>query len=353
MHSSIFSSNANSRLPKGQWQLTWLLTLAMVIGTIAGWEIYCRQIGFTPDGVADTGELWVKARKRASRVGENGVILVGASRIQLGINTSVMARYANTHPVQLALDGSPFLQVLENLANDPTIKGTVIVDMNVGKISPKITAAHIAPLLAQYESQKKISTYGAIQPLEERLSSAMDNLLSYRITGAKPHTFITQALFNEASAAGSYLTTLPDRSRHADYTKVPQPDFYLARLNRNLGSSTLDALKLSHLPDFKKDAEHLETLVQKIKQRKGRVVFVRFPTDKGIWQIDETRLPKRQYWDKLAQMTSAETIHFKDYPELSRFDQPDGSHLDYRDAIPFTEALSRIIFTAHTNKNKK
>ena len=336
------SSNANERLPSGHWLLTWVMTLTLTLSVIFGWEWYCRTIGFTPNGVADTDDLWVQARKRASSIGSEGVILIGASRIQLGINTDTMSHYTKTRPVQLALDGSNFMPILAHIAADDTITGTVIVDMEVEKIN-QLTDKRATPLLDYYESRRHASPYGSIQPLEDWLTTRFNGLFAFRLTGANPQTLLTQKI-NGNNIAGDYLVTLPDRSRQADYTKVPQPDFYLARLQRNLGNDTLDTLKTTQWPTFEEDVHYLETLVQRIEKRGGRVVFVRFPTDKGIWQIDEGRLPRTQYWDKLAALTSADTIHFKDYPELSRFDQPDGSHLDYRDAIPFTEALSRIIF---------
>ena len=41
--------------------------------------------------------------------------------------------------------------------------------------------------------------------------------------------------------------------------------------------------------------------------------------------------------------SSHPAIHFEDYPGLSGYDCPDGSHLDVRDARKFTRALVRIL----------
>ena len=350
---SISSSNVNARLPKGKWLTTWLITIIICITITLGWEGYCRTIGFTPDGVADTPDLWLKTRKRASMLGNDAVILVGASRIQLGINTDVMSHYTPTRPVQLAIDGSILIPVLENLANDDSITGTIIVDLEVEKINPRLKEKRTENIVKYYEDYKTIQPYGALQPVEEFLQAQVNRLFAFRITGANPQTLFSRLFVTgDNNFSGSYLTTLPDRSRQADYTKTAQPDIYLSRLKHNLGNETLTTLKPIQWSEFETDLTYLESLVKRIKQRGGRVVFVRFPTDKGIWQIDQTRLPRAQYWDKLAAMTSAETIHFNDYPELSRYNLPDGSHLDYRDAVPFTDTLCKLIFkqpmqTAH------
>jgi len=66
------------------------------------------------------------------------------------------------------------------------------------------------------------------------------------------------------------------------------------------------------------------------------------PTDKLVWEIDRKRGPKNIFWDNLKNR-NLKLIHFSDYPELSKFDPPDGSHIDYRDKKLFTEYLFRII----------
>lgn len=50
-----------------------------------------------------------------------------------------MSYYSPSHPTQLAIDGSYFLPILTNLANDPKITGTVIVDLEVDKLNPTLT----------------------------------------------------------------------------------------------------------------------------------------------------------------------------------------------------------------------
>jgi hypothetical protein len=69
------------------------------------------------------------------------------------------------------------------------------------------------------------------------------------------------------------------------------------------------------------------------------VVFVRYITTGEHYELDEKYYPKSKYWDQFAKKTEAVTIHFKDVPELSNFECPDTSHLDFRDAPRFTVSL--------------
>jgi hypothetical protein len=60
-------------------------------------------------------------------------------------------------------------------------------------------------------------------------------------------------------------------------------------------------------------------------------------------QDSNQRYPRQLYWDEIVKHCAAPAIHFEDYPELSKFECPDGGHLDYRDALEFTKNLAGVI----------
>lgn len=91
------------------------------------------------------------------------------------------------------------------------------------------------------------------------------------------------------------------------------------------------------------DALRVNPLVEKIHKRGGKVVFVRFPCADELYRYSQLIFPKEQYWNRFASQTSAETVHFNDYEQLSRFYVPDMSHLDYRDAPKYTLSLAEIL----------
>lgn len=63
------------------------------------------------------------------------------------------------------------------------------------------------------------------------------------------------------------------------------------------------------------------------------------------YELDEKHYPKSKYLNQFANMTNAVTIHFKDVPELSNFDCPDASDLDFRDAPRFTISLGTELWS--------
>ncbi len=73
------------------------------------------------------------------------------------------------------------------------------------------------------------------------------------------------------------------------------------------------------------------------------MIFIRFPSTGMVRQLENQTWPREKYWDNLVANTRAGAIHFEDYPSLSEFDCPDGSHLDMRDAKIFTRSLAEIL----------
>lgn len=90
--------------------------------------------------------------------------------------------------------------------------------------------------------------------------------------------------------------------------------------------------------------DQIENYIQRIQSRGGKVIIVNFPFSGQLWELNEKAFPKKDFWNIFTSRTSAKTIHFKDYPSLSNFICPDGSHLDLKDMPSFIEALVKIIF---------
>ncbi len=185
------------------------------------------------------------------------------------------------------------------------------------------------------------------------------------LEGAKPGTVISTLAFTPKSA-GNYLITHADRSRDADYKKVQMPNFYAARLQRHFGKAVIkdaktfdeffsayqQAIKSTSLAgqsEFIKNLKHLIQVSNKIETHGGKVIFIRFPTSKLVWEVDNQRYPKEKFWRVIAEQYPR-SINFSDYEKLKKFKAPDGSHLDYRDKKEFTASLLKILQMKIFNK---
>jgi len=328
------TASANERLPRGGWALTWAVALAVAASIVCGWEVLLRVRGVGFASVDDSAELWARQRERAALLGKDAVILIGASEMQMGIDVDAMRRHTTGTPVQLAISAAPFMPVLANLADDPRITGTVVVSFSMASFCSTTTDSISERWVRHYERLRASRTRLFYEHLEDALGRAVAAVLISQGRGARPQQLIW-------SERATYVRTLPDRTQQADYQIVDREAAYRHRVDVYLSG---EEPALRTVPDLDARLSALESMVEKIQGRGGRVILVRFPTTKRIWEMDEILYPKETYWNALASRTSARTIHFADYPSLSGFDLPDGVHIDYRDAPAFTDALSILLF---------
>ncbi len=83
--------------------------------------------------------------------------------------------------------------------------------------------------------------------------------------------------------------------------------------------------------------------IDKIKDRGGKVVFVRTPSSGAYIETENIVYPRKKYWDAMLAHTKTEGIYFKDYPETANFICPEWSHLSSKDAVVYTKELARIL----------
>ncbi|MBI5938598.1 MAG: hypothetical protein HY850_12240 [Betaproteobacteria bacterium] len=353
MHLSISSSS--QRIPCLPWALLLLGGLTIAAAYVFLTEGVLAAKGYQAT-VQDGPDRWMQERLRARELGRRALILVGASRVQLDFDLAVLRDATGLEPVQLAIDGSSFVPILEGLANDPEINGTVLVGIQFDDIGgTRRDASHLYQENFDRGNYQRPLNYGLIEARLGQLRS--DNLRNFS-DGARPWDALHHRLLNP-NPVRQYLVTYPDRSRAADYQMVPMPSFYLARVMRNLGeeikipagfspeqiesflAARIDQARPSSNKTFLEALPRLETAVRNIQTRGGRVIFVVMPMSGLVKKIEDKRYPRKLFWDPIVTSTFAMTIHFEDHLDLAGFVCPDGSHLDQRDRPRFTNALAR------------
>lgn len=362
MRSSTSSSRVDQSRLKISGAVAWAFALALGFVAFMEWRLSAN--GFVATAI-DSEQLWAKERRHASRAGSNAVILVGASRIQLDVDLPTLRRSTGLEPVQLAIDGSGYLPILEGLARDPTITGTVIVDYKVAA-EPAVPVRDTADIYqANYEAQATQPFLPDFAWSEGRLSDLLRaNLRSYA-DGARPITsFLMRVL--PSGETPQYLLTLPDRSRLADYRQVAMPAFYLARVARNLGApppaDDADPVRLEaqlragvealvpQSPTYEQARyRRILAATRAIEARGGRVLFIVMPTSGLVRRIDDRSFPREQFYDRFAEEVGSRAHYWSDYASLREFTCPDGSHLDRRDRERFTLALAEVLGLARNS----
>lgn len=346
-------------IPDGRWLLPLGIALLIVAMVVGGEEYLLAKKGFSP-AIVDSASIWARQRARASSLGRDAIILIGASRIQLDVDLDTMRDLTGKEPVQLAIDGSSFVPVLTNLAADDRVTGTIIVDYQ-DHVIDNLHLDDGAPVyLAEWQRVRRRRAVPDFSATEAWLGDQLHRQLRSFADGATPLLSLTKRAL-DPKATPQYLITLPSRERRADYTRVTMPQFYYARVMRNAGfndvpsvstwadldevlTHRIEALPPSNLSHFGMNAEEIAGMVRRIEARGGHVVFVMFPRSGLVRAADERMFPRNVYWDRFVGTVHSPALDYRDVPSLASFVCPDGSHLDFRDQAAFTRNLVNALF---------
>jgi len=327
-------SSSNRIIRTRSWGKLWLVAVMTAVAVLGAWEGFWRWNGFVPS-VEDDWDVWAAARRSVSRKSGRSIVLIGSSRIQLGLHPDVIERRTGIRPVMLAIDGSSPLPVLSDLADDPEFSGTVICSLL------PLWLAETSPDTGR--SEKWIRKYRKqvwSGQLETRLSTACRQMFVFRYPGLSPAR-VWSHVREGTRPRMPYAPMRPDRYRPADFTVA---DIQQIRASREQREKARHAAAEPMPPDaFMKRVEAIRASVRRIRGRGGQVVFVRLPSTGVIRQLEQRTWPRHRYWDIFANHVQAVTVHFEDVPALAGFPCPDGSHLDVRDAVRFTDRLVKTL----------
>lgn len=310
------------------WFRVWLMALCMVVLSLCSVELFARALGHKPT-IQDGPDLWSSWRAKAEGADPNTVVLVGASRILLGFDIPTWkARFPDHEVIQLAIEGSWPITVLEDLANDESFGGTVICSIASSNF-----------VLRSTDGGEWVRHYHRRWGVALKFVRTVRNFLQSHFV-----IFHAQALpqrLLEGLVHGSlpdvwFLTTGVDRSSRADYTiaDIDTNKTELVVREEYANAPPVTPEKIEHT------LSHMADLVNRIEGRGGKVIFVNYVVTGARLEERERYLPRRLFWDRIAEETGTFTLHFQDDPKLSQFDCPEFSHLDFRDVEEYTNGLA-------------
>jgi hypothetical protein len=328
------SSVTSGELPKSAthlpWVLIWIVAILLFVVGLASVESAWRALGYRPTAV-DSPALWKLWYERATAGGPKTIVLIGASRIQAGISADRMrVRLPDYQIMQLGkYAGDSPVGVLRALANDRRFDGIVICDM-------------LAPFLMRerWESQRD---------LYESRATSREQLDAYEIARAADLLAVKGAESGISAAvrrlidrgdlpSPNHIRMRPDRSLEIDFAVM---DNLQSFREKNAASYRRQYETAEHPApaDLDDDFEEVNDFVRRIRDRGGQVVFLRMPSSGGRLAIEEEYHPKAKFWDRFAAVNSGICIHWSEIEGTGNLTCPDDSHLDYRDAVKFTDLL--------------
>jgi hypothetical protein len=321
-----------------------LLSLAIVLA----WEFYCRSLGYGPT-LNDTSDLWAIQRKK---VQPDSLVIIGSSRALYDLDLDEIEKGLGKRPIQLALVGSCAYPVLENLANDASFHGELIVD-----VVPLLMMVPQGPPLEN--SFKALRRYRE-QTVAQRSSQLLGMLLEDHLA------FLKQ----EDLTLGAYLQELPVPNRASAHLPPRLPPYFYS-LDRDRRARMFEPaahpgklqtrIQLGWLPLFSPPPppnwmppevfgramqglvearfQNISAAVEKIRSRGGKVVFARLPVSGKLKEVEDAASPKAGIWARILHDSKAPGIYFEEFPELAGFSCPEWSHLNASDSVEFTKRL--------------
>ncbi len=322
---------------------------AVILTTIVviGWEFYLRSKGFETT-FNDDPALWTNQRDKVYESAESSTVFIGSSRIKFDLDIVTWKNITGDNPVQLACVGSNPIPILENLANDNKFKGKLIVDVTEGLFFSTSPNNNFRPT----ENMK----YFKERTPAQRAGFYINSLLESQFV------FLDKDWLSLNGCLDNF--SIKDRPGVYNFHGFPS-DFGRVKFNRQeymtdkFSSDTIlqnkvkaiwaSFIKMSKEPPAsgaKLDSilNSVKTFVDKIRERGGKVIFVRTPSSGPYYHMGESKVFAREkYWDRLLSTTKSPGIHFEDYPAISNFTCPEFSHLSQIDAVVFTKEFIRIL----------
>lgn len=331
MHSSTSNSDADSR----KWLRVCLVAGAIVVVILGAWEAALRQAGLGPDFI-DNRALWLSSRHQLATPDPAAIALLGASRVQRGVDVDVLADSLQRPVVQLAVEGTSGLPVLENLAADPRFRGTVIVSIapafSFNRKLSKLDEGNQADWVRAYVGQPRS------RRMEQELRLFAQGRLALRSADASIPRIAAAVVENGKFPKPDYKKTGRNRSVSIDQSVFEQEvnqDAIVALYQRN--SEAYEAKGFAELMAY------YSAVVDALNNKGCRVYILQLPSAGKVLEFEKEHFPPDRFWNEMKQNINAKFIHFADYPQLNGYLSIDGSHIAADKAAEFTRQLALVL----------
>jgi hypothetical protein len=274
-------------------------------------------------------------------------VLVGSSRMLFDVQLPMWEKVTGERPIQIAIEGTSAVPVLEDLAADPNFTGRVVAGVASdlfftgfafrGDVIPYFHKESPSKRVGNWLSRQFIEPYFAFDDFDFALGAVMKRQPWPERDGV-PTRFDVRKLLTQESDRNSHLWSKLETD--AEYRELART-IWAQRFDGPPPPSMDTPEKLQKIADTQ--IQRAVDAAAKLRARGVKVLFVRPPTAGRYLEFDDKFFPRERTWDALLARTGAPGIHFKDYPELQGYELPEWSHIKAADADRFTEALATIV----------
>ena len=343
-------------IPSKPWGLILFGAFAMFAIMLLVWEWHWRDYGVTPSYRNSHGS-WAEQRRRIDNGEGNKTVLIGSSRILFDVQLPVWEKATGERPIQLALEGTSAVPVLEDLAEDPDFTGRLVVGVAPdlffsgfayrGDAIPYYHKQGPSQRSGHWISQHFFEPYLAFYDPDFALATVIRRQNWPLRPGTQKSTRVRKLLVQDA-----------DRNSHM-WRKVEVDPEYRA-LARSIWAENFAEPPPPNMDTPEKLKKVVDTqigraekAIEKLRARGVPIVFVRPPSNGEYYAFEQKVFPRAATWDVLLKRTQTPGIHFEDHPEMLNYELPEWSHLAAADANKFTAALVPLVEREFAAQEKK
>ncbi len=329
---------------------TIILALALAVTAIAGWEMYCRSLGYEANP-NDDKHLWAEHRAQLDDLTSDDVTIIGSSRVMFNFQQEQWKEAHGKKPLMLAAAGSSVMPVLRDVVKNSDFAGTLVVG--------------VTPPLFFVPPSMDVIPFARIQTwvdhaLDRTYADRFNHFIAVNST-QQAFSFLTtsnEVFYNELDLR-TMLEQIPlpqrlpgppkfpilyqvDRDRNVHLVKhvLEDPD-YAGMVTQFWSAVFQPPPGTEPAPEIVEENRkaiigETSELLAEFKARGGKVILVRCPSQSGVRDIEATFYPRADYWDALVNAVDAPAYHFEDHPFMNRYELPEWSHLATEDAKQFT-----------------
>jgi hypothetical protein len=320
-----------------------LVALLVFVLAVTVWELGWRNYGSEP-AIRNSEGLWAAQRRRIDQGEGDRTVIVGSSRVLFDLQLPVWERISGERPIQLALEGTSPVPLMEDLAADPDFTGRLVV----GVSPPLLFTGYGYRLgaLKRYREETPAQWIG--QQLSQHLLEpwlafldedfALFTVLKRQAWPVRPGTRIYQDVRKLSVSEADRNTRM--------WSKVENDPEY-ARMAQQIWTQLFQGPPPGPPVDMaavmEKQIEAAVAAVARLRERGVPVVFVRAPSDADFLAFEQKAFPREVTWDRLIERSGAAGVHFADHPQLQGYRLPEWSHLSASEADRFTAAILPLI----------
>ena len=332
-------------IPDRPWSRIMLLALLVFLTAMAAWEWHWREFGAAPS-YRNSDSEWAAQRRRIDTGEGDATVLTGASRVLFDVQLPVWESLTAERPIQLAMEVTSPITIVEDLAVDPDFKGRLLVGVAPdvffsgfayrGSVLPYYKKEGPSQRSGSIISKVALEPYFAFYDPDFALNTVVRRMDWPLRPGMKKSTRVRKLMVQQS-----------DRNSRM-WHKVADDPAYRA-LARSIWAEDFSAM-----PPFMDTVEKRQKIydeqiskasaaVAKLRARGVPVVFVRLPSDGAYYDFEQKYFPRDKTWDLLLSKTGAPGIHFEDHPQLQGYELPEWSHLSAPEADRLTAALVPLV----------